>query len=286
MFQQLLVGLTSFLFVSLFQPSPTPSPQPEPSVASESSVSAEKVQSSDLGSPEPTPQASPRAELFFVSRVIDGDTIEVTRNGKKQTVRLIGIDTPETVDPRKPVQCFGAEASRYLKELVEGKELELIADPTQGNTDKYARLLRYLILDGNDVAQKIIRDGYGQEYTYSKPYANQEKYKEAQKLAQAEVAGLWNPDACPAPSPQPTASPSPRPTPTPVVKASPPPAASPGVRNVGPPAPKKKAAPTSAYVCNCAKTCSQMSYAEAQYQLNTCGCSRRDGDNDGIACER
>ena len=78
-----------------------------------------------------------------VTRVIDGDTIELETG---QKVRYIGINTPETVDPRKPAECFGRESSEKNKELVEGKIVELEKDISE--TDKYQRLLRYVYVDG------------------------------------------------------------------------------------------------------------------------------------------
>ena len=83
-------------------------------------------------------------EVFDVESVVDGDTIKVSMNGKVETLRLIGIDTPETKDPRKPVQCFGAEASRKATELLAGQKVRLEADASQGERDKYGRLLRYV----------------------------------------------------------------------------------------------------------------------------------------------
>ncbi len=83
---------------------------------------------------------------FKVLKVIDGDTIVVNVRGNKETVRLLGIDTPEAVDPRKPVQCFGKAASEKMKSFVEGKSVILVDDSTQGNRDKYKRLLRYVYL--------------------------------------------------------------------------------------------------------------------------------------------
>lgn len=84
--------------------------------------------------------------VFKVLSVVDGDTIKVDVRGKKETIRLLGIDTPETVDPRKPVQCFGKAASDKMKSFVSGKSVILVDDATQGNRDKYNRLLRYVYL--------------------------------------------------------------------------------------------------------------------------------------------
>lgn len=133
-----------------------------------------------------------------VTRVVDGDTIKVVFDGEEQTVRIIGLDTPETVHPQKPVECYGVEASNFAKELLEGEKVLLQTDSTQSTKDTYQRLLRYVSLeDGTDFGLKMIQNGYGLEYTYdSNPYLRQELYIEAQKAAQANEQGLWNPETC------------------------------------------------------------------------------------------
>jgi len=105
--------------------------------------------------------------LYNVVDVVDGDTVKVNINGVVTTLRLIGMDTPETLDPRKPVQCFGKEASAKAKELLLGKNVRLENDPTQTELDKYGRALRYLYLeDGTLYNEIMIGDGYAHEYTY------------------------------------------------------------------------------------------------------------------------
>lgn len=137
-------------------------------------------------------------KTFHVDTVIDGDTIKVIIDGQKETVRLLGIDTPEIVDPRKTVQCFGKQASEKTKELLRGKSVILEADSTQGNQDKYGRLLRYVYLeDGTFMNDLLIREGYAHEYTYqSKPYKYQEQFRDAEKEAREQKRGLWADDAC------------------------------------------------------------------------------------------
>lgn len=132
-----------------------------------------------------------------VVKVVDGDTLDVRINGKTERLRLIGIDTPETVDPRKAVQCFGVEASNKAKELLEGKMVTLEADPEQGERDKYKRLLRYIFLpDGQSFNKLMISEGYAYEYTYETPYKYQAEYKQAQKDAEANKKGLWADKVC------------------------------------------------------------------------------------------
>ncbi len=133
-----------------------------------------------------------------VTKVVDGDTIKVIIDGKTETIRLLGIDTPEVVDPRKPVQCFGKQASEKTKELLTGKLVVLEADQTQGDRDKYGRMLRYIYLeDGTFINEVLIRQGYAHEYTYqSNPYTYQEQFREAEKEAREQKRGLWAENAC------------------------------------------------------------------------------------------
>lgn len=128
-----------------------------------------------------------------VIKVVDGDTIHVLLDNKDQTIRLIGVDTPETVDPRKKVQCFGKEASEFTKGKLSGKKVFLQNDVTQTNIDKYNRLLRYVVLpDGTNFNKLLIQEGYAHEYTYDVPYQYQAEFKGAQKEAQEKNLGLWS----------------------------------------------------------------------------------------------
>ncbi len=132
-----------------------------------------------------------------VTKVADGDTISVNIRGKIEKVRLIGIDSPETVDPRKPVQCFGKEASDKMKELLKNRSVRLEADPSQSERDKYDRLLRYVYRDDElFVNQYMIAEGYAYEYTYDLPYFYQSEFKKAQNNAQSQGKGLWRDNLC------------------------------------------------------------------------------------------
>ncbi|MBM4413210.1 MAG: hypothetical protein FJ040_07195 [Chloroflexi bacterium] len=132
-----------------------------------------------------------------VVRVIDGDTVVVNINDEETRLRLIGIDTPESVDPRKPVECFGIEASAYTKALLLSKNVYLEPDPTQDETDRYDRLLVYLWIDDTTLFNhKIIADGYAFEYTYQIPYQYQTLFKAAQQDARTNQYGLWSPTTC------------------------------------------------------------------------------------------
>ena len=135
--------------------------------------------------------------LYDVIKVVDGDTIEVAINNKKEKIRLIGIDTPETVDPRKPVQCFGKEASNKAKEMLSGKKVLLEIDLTQGERDKYKRLLRYVFLEnGLNFNKYMIEQGFAHEYTYDLPYKYQKEFKQAEQEAMQAGRGLWANNIC------------------------------------------------------------------------------------------
>lgn len=141
-------------------------------------------------------QPSTPSQGYKVTEVVDGDTIKVSINGSVETLRIIGLDTPETLDPRKPVQCFGKEASNKAKAFLTGKTVTLEADSTQGERDKYGRLLRYVFLDGVDYGKMLISEGYAHEYTYKLPYKYQTAYKAAQASAEANKLGFWSPNSC------------------------------------------------------------------------------------------
>lgn len=148
----------------------------------------------------PVIQATSSAEvktLYRVEKVVDGDTIKVNIDGKTETVRLIGLDTPESVDSRRPVQCFAIEASNKAKELLFEKSVFLEPDATQGDKDKYGRLLRYVFMeDGSNFNNLMISEGYGHQYTYNKPYKYMEEFKLAELTAKNEKKGLWGEGVC------------------------------------------------------------------------------------------
>jgi micrococcal nuclease len=137
--------------------------------------------------PRPAPDGSVR-----IARVVDGDTIELEGGTR---VRFIGINTPETVDPRTTVQCFGKEASDYNKELLQDGVVVLKKDISE--TDKYGRLLRYVYLpDGTFVNLKLVEEGYAYASTYPPDIAHAKEFAAAQTSAREAGRGLWG--ACPA----------------------------------------------------------------------------------------
>lgn len=134
---------------------------------------------------------------YSVTKVVDGDTISIDLGGVKRTVRMIGLNTPETVDPRRPVECFGKEASSKMKELLSGREVRLEFDASQGTYDKYHRLLAYVYRDDGVLINKyMIEEGYGHEYTYNVPYEFQKTFKQAERDAKFHEKGLWAPGVC------------------------------------------------------------------------------------------
>ena len=137
-------------------------------------------------------------ESALVTRVIDGDTVEVSLSGGSQTVRYIGIDTPETKHPNKPIECFGPEASKFNEALVVGKQVLLEEDVT--DKDRYGRLLRYVWIEGVGlVNQVLVENGYARVSTYPPDVKYESLLIEAESLAQADGFGRWG--ACSEPRP-------------------------------------------------------------------------------------
>jgi micrococcal nuclease len=148
-----------------------------------------------FGLPDKTPNTV--GIYYKVTKVTDGDTLHVMIEGRDEIVRLIGINTPETVHPEKPVECFGKEASQRLKELAKGGVVRLEYDDSQSLRDTYDRLLAYVYLeDGQMLNRKMIAEGYAYEYTYMTPYKYQKEFRELQYVAQSAKRGLWAENTC------------------------------------------------------------------------------------------
>lgn len=121
--------------------------------------------------------------------------MDVAYRGAEVSVRVIGIDTPETVHPSVPVECGGPQASATAKRLLTGKRVRLVFDPSQGRTDYYGRTLAYVEAPGlGDFGLAMVRQGHAAEYTYDTAYARQARYLAAQSHAQAHDRGVW--DTC------------------------------------------------------------------------------------------
>ena len=122
-------------------------------------------------------------------RVVDGDTIVVDIDGKQYKVRYIGMDTPETVHPFKPVQYFGKEASEKNREFLAGKEIRLEKDVSE--TDRYGRLLRYVWAGDIMVNTELVRLGYAVSYTYPPDVKYQDIILQLEREARENNRGLW-----------------------------------------------------------------------------------------------
>jgi micrococcal nuclease len=142
-----------------------------------------------------------RLEEALVVDVIDGDTIDVLIDGRELRVRYIGIDTPETVDPREPVGCFGREASEHNRQLVERRTVGLERDVSE--TDRFGRLLRYVWVDDRMVNARLVEEGYATATTFPPDVRYADLFAALEAEAREGGRGLWS--ACVTPGPPLTA---------------------------------------------------------------------------------
>lgn len=230
-------------------------------------ASVKTTPSSPILSPSPNPAelgvatlatASPKPQKQKVINVVDGDTLKLESG---EVVRLIGVDAPETNK-----ECYSLEAAKKLEELTLNQEIKLEKDVSE--TDRYQRLLRYIWVGERLINEILVQEGYAKAYPYPPDVKYKNKLAEAENKAKEEGKGLWG-DIC-----KETLKPTPN---SDRLRVS----------ATNTPEPQNKQAQTGqTFICNCSKTCSQISScAEAQYQLNVCGCIARDSDKDGIACD-
>jgi micrococcal nuclease len=132
------------------------------------------------------PPVSTQAQTPLVTRVIDGDILELVTGEK---VRLIGVNTPETKHPRKPVEAFGKEASAFTKQLVEGKHVRLEFDVQRRDT--YQRLLAYVFVGDVMLNSQLVRQGYAQVATFAPNVKHQGLFLKSQREAREAKRGLW-----------------------------------------------------------------------------------------------
>lgn len=145
--------------------------------------------------PAAPPAATPTGERIgaYVNRAIDGDTLDVRlASGDEVDVRLIGIDTPETHRPGTPIECGGPPASRSLHRLADGRQVTLVSDPTQDRTDRYGRLLAYVLRGRRDLNRIQVRRGWASVYVYDGiPFQRVRFYRAAAAVARSHHLGVW-----------------------------------------------------------------------------------------------
>lgn len=152
-------------------------------------------------------QESGGYEEAVVTNVVDGDTVDVEITGRSEgpgageaevgseyRVRLIGIDTPESVKPNSPVECFGEEASAATAALIDGADVKLVKDVEE--TDQYDRLLRYIYIGSEMANARLIANGYATAYTYPPNIRHSDLFVELEREAREGDRGLWAPDTC------------------------------------------------------------------------------------------
>lgn len=236
------------------------------------------------------PEQNNDLEIGKVVKVSDGDTIRVEIENDEVSVRLIGIDTPEINHQSEPVQCYGPEAKEALENLILNKEVRLEKDVS--DVDKYDRYLRYIWLDEILVNEYMTQQGYALASPYPPDIKYQQRINTGEQTAKNNSVGFWSVNTCNGnvytgtyKDPNKTTTPEPQTNSsnnTNTGNVAPPVYVSPVVTQQATPPPTT----SSKYTCSCSKTCGQMaSCEEAYFQLNECGCSARDGDDDGVPCE-
>ncbi len=143
-------------------------------------------------------------ELYvLIEEVIDGDTAEVEFSGQPKTIRLIGVDTPETVDPNRPAGCYGAQASEFTKESLEGRTVRITLPGLGDAVDAYGRTLVYVYydVDGNGEEEMVnlllLRRGFAKTTTFDHGFSRE--FANAEVEAYEQDVGLWG--ACPGEEP-------------------------------------------------------------------------------------
>jgi micrococcal nuclease len=155
-------------------------------------VLAVAVYTATVGSSDPAPPASASSSDGQVTRVVDGDTIHVAVGGRDETVRYIGVDTPESVKPGTPVQCFAKRASAFNEHLVAGEQVRLVRDSEE--RDRYGRLLAYVYRarDNLFVNARLVTGGYAVPLTIPPNVAHAEEFRTLAATARRKGRGLWS----------------------------------------------------------------------------------------------
>ncbi|HEU4657474.1 MAG TPA: thermonuclease family protein [Capillimicrobium sp.] len=137
-------------------------------------------------------RSAPDGVEATVTRVVDGDTVHVDLDGADETVRYIGVDTPESVKPGTPVECFAKEASARNAALVDGEDVRLRFDAER--RDRYGRLLAYVYRarDGLFVNERLVRDGYARPLTIPPNVRHANRFAALARRAREDDRGLWS----------------------------------------------------------------------------------------------
>jgi micrococcal nuclease len=135
-----------------------------------------------------------QGERAPVTRIVDGDTIEVSLGGVIEDVRLLGIDTPESVKPDSPIECFGREASAAAEAFLAGREVTLVRDVE--DRDRFGRLLRYVYVGEEMANARLVVNGYATAYTYPPNVRHAELFVQLERAAREGDRGLWAEDTC------------------------------------------------------------------------------------------
>lgn len=192
----IVVVFLIYMFIKIF----TSNPVQDEKLLEQTTESSQTTQTVvDLQPSSSSDVSLPDSNYFKVVKVVDGDTIDILVNGKTERIRLLGIDTPETVNTNTPIQCYGKEASDKVKSILSGEVfITLESDSSQGDKDKYGRYLRYVYLEnGIMLNRELLMQGYAHEYTYDKPYKYQQEFRRAESYAKQSNLGLWNQSICP-----------------------------------------------------------------------------------------
>lgn len=137
------------------------------------------------------------SDTFEVLKVVAGDNIKIDVNGEVVDIRLIGVDAPNIFVPLGEPECYATESADILEEILDGNLVSYKADESQGDTDRYGNLLRYVYIEDGDENDKtlneiLIERGLVYEYTYDEPYLLRNNFLEAEKKAKNEGIGLWS----------------------------------------------------------------------------------------------
>lgn len=280
-----VIGLFTLIFGSAWVAAMSaPSTPPEKKEEQVTKVDRNEPQATKPNEPTTEPSIfkaktaanNPNLILAKVTAVIDGDTIDVDLGeGNIKRVRYVGVDTPESVDSRQPIQCFSKEATAKNKELVENKIVGLEKDVSE--TDRYGRLLRYVYVGDLMINYVLVAEGYASAVSYPPDVKYQDKLRQAEHEARAANKGLWG--ACKTTTPKPTVKPN----------------TSTGTTNNNTATSTITDGSACKYSCSGPdRDCSDFSsHSEAQAFFNCCGFTAHNdpmkldavGVGDGIACE-